>query len=110
MRGQFGLTQALEPPDDAADHPLDPLGIHRTLAGRQGDRADQFFAIERRPAPGPLEDGQFAQLHPLEGREATAALRTEPPASNGRSILGGATVLHLAFGFAAEGTAQDLVS
>src|SRR3990167_5481996 len=102
-RGEFGLAHALKLAGDQRDHPLDALGLDGPLAGGDGEGAGQLVALEGRAPARPLEDRQLSQLHPLEGGEAAAALRTEAAAADGRAVFRRAAVLHLAFGVAAEG-------
>ena len=66
-----------------------PSLLNQIIAGGDGDRADQLLTIERRAPAGALDDGQLTQLHPLEGRETTAALRAEATAADGRAGLVG---------------------
>src|SRR5690606_35910249 len=85
------------------DQLLDLLGLHRPLAQGDAQRALQLVTIERRAPPVALEDDQLAQLNPLEGGEAPAALRAGAPAPDGRAVVGRAAVLHLGVRISAEG-------
>ena len=58
-------------------------------------RAHQLVAVERHPAAVALDDGEFAQLHPLEGGEAEIAGDADPPPPDHGGILGRTRVLHL---------------
>jgi hypothetical protein len=105
---QLGLAHAFQLAHDARDHPLDPVGIDRPLADGDGDRADQLLAVERRAPARPLDDGQLAQLHALEGSEATAALRAQAASTDRRTVFRRTAVLHLALGVAAEWASHDV--
>ena len=94
----LALAGALELAHDAVDHALDPLGLDRALAQRDLDRAHQLVAVERHRAGRSLDHGQLAQLHPLEGREAAAAVRADAAAADRGAVLGRPRVLHLGVG------------
>src|SRR6516225_2707136 len=53
------------------------------------------LSVERHPAPIALDHNQFAQLHPLEGRETESAAQADPPATDHRGVLGRPRILHL---------------
>ncbi len=93
---------------DARHQPFNPRAIDRAFAARDLDAAHQLFAVEGfAPAVG-LEDGNFAQLNPLEGGEARAAVFALAPATDGGAVLGRAAVLHLAVFMSAIGAAHGL--
>src|SRR5579871_2178177 len=62
----------------------------------------ELLAFERFSAVVLLYDDQLAQLHPLKGGEASAALRTVAPAPDGRIVLARTAVLHLGVVMSAE--------
>src|SRR5690606_12906380 len=101
------LAEALELADDAGDHALDALRLHRPLADGGGHRAGQFLAVERHLAARLLDDRQFAQLHPLKGGEAAAAAVADAATADGARVFGRAAVLHLGVVIAAIGTAHQ---
>ena len=88
LRGNFGLAAAFELAHDRGNHLLDPFRIDRPLAQGDLQRAHQLVAVERHPAAVALDHGQFAQLHPLEGREAEIAGDAHPPPPDHGRILG----------------------
>src|SRR5581483_3396297 len=59
---------------------------------------------ERLALPIFLDDGQLAQLHPLEGREPGGAIRAEAPAPYRAAIVGRPRILYLRVIRAAERT------
>src|SRR6185312_8923407 len=88
---------------DAAHHALDALGIDGALAERDLHRAHQLVAVERHAPTAPLDHGQLAELHPLEGGKAAAAIGTDAAAPDGGVILARPRVLHLRVGAATIG-------
>src|SRR4051812_18173383 len=71
-------------------------------------RAGQLVAVERFALAVLLGDGQIAQLHALEGREACTASLTLTPPPDRRPVFRGAAVLYLAIFVRAEGAAHSL--
>src|SRR5208282_4413429 len=88
LGADVALPRALQPAHDAVDDPLDAVGIDRPLAAGDLDRAHELVAVEDHALAVLLDHHELAQLHPLEGREARAARRTEAPASDRGVILG----------------------
>ena len=56
--------------------------------------------------PGALDDDKLAQLHPLEGREAAAAIRADAAAADRGSVVRRPRILHLRIEAPAIGTAH----
>src|SRR5262245_21412963 len=106
LRGDIGFAGAFELADDRRYHALDPVGIDRSRAQRDLDRAHQLVAIEGNATPRSLDHLQLAQLHPFESGETAAAFRAVATAPNGRAVLGGTAVLHLGVIVVAIGTAH----
>src|SRR5882757_1482975 len=106
LRGNLRLAAAFQLAHDRGHHLLDPFRIDRPLAQRYLQRAHQLVAVERHTAAVALDHGQFAQLHPLEGREAEIAGDTDPPPPDHGGILGGARILDLRIETVAAGTAH----
>src|SRR5262249_1654665 len=100
------LARALQPPHDAVDDTLEPIGIDRPLAQGHLHRAHQLVAIEGFALAGALDHGQLAQLDPLEGGEAGAAVRALPPAAARRGVVGRPRALDLRILVAAERAAH----
>src|SRR4029079_2808683 len=104
LRGDFRLAAAFELAHDRGNHLLDPFRIDRALAQTDLQRADQLVTVERHPAAVALDHGQFAQLHPLEGRETEVAGDAHPPPPDHGRVLGRTRVLHLRIETVAAGT------
>ena len=104
--GDLVLAHAFQAAHDAGDHAVHPLGLDRALAQRMRDRAFQLVALEGLAAVVLLDDDQLAQLHALEGGEAAAAGRAMAAAADGRIVLAGTAVLHLAVVMSAERAAH----
>src|SRR5207248_11283603 len=71
------------------------LGLDRPLAQCDIDRARQLVAVERFALAVLFEHGQFAQLDPLERREARRATAAKPPPPDRASIVGRSRILDL---------------
>ena len=95
LRRNLALTLALQLAYDLGDHLLDALGLNRPLAQRNLHRPHELVAIERNAATVALYDGQFAQLHALEGRETEIAGQTNAAAADHGRIFGRPRVFHL---------------
>ena len=95
-------------PLNAADQAIDPGRVDVTLAASMADRAGEFVAVERFALAVFLDDGEVAQLHALERREASAAGLALAPAPDRRPVLGRATVLYLAVFMGTERAAHQL--
>src|SRR5829696_355927 len=108
LRGYFRLAAAFEFAHDRGNHLLDPFRIDRPLAQGDLQRAHQLVAIERHPAAVALDHGQFAQLHPLEGREPEVAGDAHPPPPDHGRILSRTRILHLRIETVAAGTAHPM--
>src|SRR5437899_110499 len=86
----------------AADHP--PV-----LDDDAADRAGELVALEGLALRVFLDHRQLAQLHPLEGREAGAAIGAEAAAADRAAIVGRPRIFHLGVIGAAERTAHLLL-
>src|SRR5690606_27916668 len=104
MRLDVRFAGAFELTHDAADHALDALRLDGALAHGDLDRAHQLLPVEGHAPSVAFDHRQLAQLHPLEGREATAARGADPPAANRGVVLRRAGVLHLSVVAGAIGT------
>jgi len=63
LRGHFALALAFELAHDLGNDLVDALGLDRTLAQGDLDRAQQLVAIERHTAAVALDHNELAQLH-----------------------------------------------
>src|SRR5688572_19042555 len=106
-RRHLALAAGLELALDRGCEPLDPLRRNRPLAAGDRDRTLELAAVERLAPVLRLDDGELAQLHPLEGGEARPAILALPPPPDRRAVLGGTAVLHLAVLMAAERAAHS---
>src|SRR6202020_2406533 len=95
FRRDLAFAHAFELADNLRDHLVDALGIDRTLAAGDLHGAQQLVAVERHAPAIALDDGQFAQLYPLEGGEAEIAGETDAAAADDRRILSRPRILHL---------------
>src|SRR5262249_59606124 len=100
------LAEALELAHDLRNGLLDAVGIDVALAQRDLDRSRELVAVERHAAPVALDDGQLAQLHPLEGGKAEIAGEAKPPPANRSRVLGRPRVLDLRIEASATRTAH----
>src|SRR6516162_1727681 len=89
------LARTLQLPHQRVDDALDSLGLERPLAQGDVDRSGELVSVEGFAVPIFLDHGQLAQLHPLESREAGAAIWAEPPASDRAAIVCRTRILYL---------------
>src|ERR1051325_1860880 len=109
VAGNLGFARAFELAHQGIDDALDPLRLDRPFSQRDVDRAGELIAVERLTLPIFLDDGQLAQLNPLEGGEAGGAIRTEPAPPYPRPIVGRPRILDLGVIRAAERTTHLLL-
>src|SRR3546814_14767107 len=81
--------------------------VDRTLRQRQRHGAQQLVAVEGLALAGRLHDGQLAELHPLEGGEARAAVRALTAPADGGVVIRRPRILNLRVLVTAKRTAQD---
>src|SRR6516162_3232653 len=103
------LARTLQLPHQRVDDALDALGLERPLAQGDVDRSGELVSVEGFAVPIFLDHGQLAQLHPLESREAGAAIWAEPPASDRAAIVCRTRILYLRLIGPAKRTAHFLL-
>src|SRR3546814_15492404 len=84
--------------------------VDRTLRQRQRHGAQQLVAVEGLALAGRLHDGQLAELHPLEGGEARAAVRALTAPADGGVVLRRPRILNLRVLVTAKRTAHEPLS
>src|SRR5271169_2182017 len=105
----IGLARTLQLPHQRVDNAFHSLRLERALAQRNVDRSGQLVSVEGFAVPIFLDHGQLAQLHPLESREAGAAIWAEPPASDRTAIVCRTRILYLGVIGSAKRTAHLLL-
>src|SRR6185312_13754319 len=95
FRRNLALALAFQFAHDFRDHLLDALRLDRSLAQRYLHGTHELVAIKGNAAAVALYDGQFAQLHAFEGREAEIAGQANTAAADHSRIFGRPRVLHL---------------
>src|SRR5258706_567235 len=95
LGGDLALALAFELAYDFRDRLIDALGLDRTLAQRDLQRAQQLIPIEWHATAVALDDDQLAQLHPFERGEAEIARKSHPTAADDGGILGRPRILDL---------------
>src|SRR5271170_1295671 len=105
----IGFARALQLTHQRVDDALDPIRLDRPLAQGDVDRSGELVPVEGLALPVLFDDGQFPQLHALEGREASRAIRAEAPTADRASIIGRPRILDLSVVGSAKRTAHFLL-
>src|SRR5262245_54263402 len=95
LRRNLALALAFQLTHNLGDHLLNTLGLDGALAQRDLHRSHELVAIKGNTAAVALDDGQFAQLHAFEGRDAEIAGQTNAAAADHSQLLGRPRVSHL---------------
>src|SRR5215469_3522648 len=102
----LAFARAFELTHHRVDDALDALSLDRALAQRHIDRARELVAVESLALAVFLDDGELAQLHALEGREACRAIGAEAPPADRGTVVGRSRILYLGVIETAERTAH----
>src|SRR5205807_9728318 len=105
----ISFARTLELTHQRVDDALDPIRLDRPLAQGDVNRTGELVPVEGLTLPVLFDNGQFPQLHALEGGEAGRAVRAEAPAPDRAAIIGRPRILDLRIVGSAKRTAHLLL-